>query len=477
MIQDYRVKLYSIERMRLRMLSGFMEMFFMKRNALIIGNSDYLYFRQIRSCVCDADVMESDFNTLLFNKVICCKNLVTSAMRDTIDDFSTNYECDSLNVIYFSGHGFNINGEDYIVATNANTSNPELNSLSIRSIIGKYTGVHAYVILIVDACRIFDGDVSRNFCGTNMQKDVMIAYSTQIGKEAFGSTGKKLSPFTSAIHSNILKTNLTINSLFQKVRGQLNNDKYVQMSCEISTMAQEIPLTYDYVDKTDEDIYNFVMSSQNGSSLEAAIKASELFNRGYIDIMYSFQKVQRKQLFQWKCPIYLAEAESKSLEFKNLTEMSTVKCVNHRFYYKDKEIRIGDIPLLPSSLSYQKPLKALNVSIKIFARRNSGKIEIIIHSNLPVGFTLIVTFPNKCTFSRYVPVTGKDTIIEMDEIDIGVENDSFVIDISSVSILESSNLVPVVGKYGRNLTGNFIEFSSIWGNQVQFQKNIVLQER
>jgi len=291
------------------------------------------------------------------------------------------------------------------------------------------------------------------------------------------SNRKKLSPFTNAIHSNILKTNLTINSLFQIVRGQLNNDKYVQMSCEISMMTQDIHFTYDYVDKTDKDIYDFVMDSKNGSSLEAAIKASELFNRGYLDIMYSFQKVQSKQLFEWKCPIYLSEAESKFLEFKNLTEMRNVKCVNHRFYYKDKEIRIGEIPLLPSSFSYQKPLKELNVSIKIFAIRNNGKIEIIIRSNLPVGFTLIVTFPQKSTFSRFVPVTGKDTIIEMDEIDLSVENDSFVIDISSVSILENSNLIPVVGKHGRNLKSNFIKFSSIWGNQVQFQKNIVLQER
>ena len=446
----------------------------MKRNALIIGNSNYLYFKEIRSCVHDADVMVSDFKDLLFNKVIPYKNLDASAMRDALDDFLANYECDSLNVIYFSGHGFNISGDDYIVGTTANTSNPELNSISIRSIIEKYAGVHAYVILIVDACRVFDDDVAQNFCGTNMQKDVLIAYSTQIGKKAFGASGKNLSPFTGAIHANILKTNLTINSLFQTVRGKLNNDKYVQMSCEISTMTQDIPLTYDYVDKTDKDIYDFIMNSQNGSSLEAAIKASELFNRGYLDIMYSFQKVQSKQLFEWKCPMYFSEAQSKSLEFKNLTEMSSVKCIDHRFHYKDKEIRIGEIPLLPSSFSYQKPLIALVVSIRISARRNNGKIEIIIRSNLPVGFTLIVTFPNKSTFSRFVPVTGKDTIIDMDEIDIGVVNDSFVIDISSVSILDSCDLIPIVGTHGRNLTGNFIEFSSIWGNQVQFQKNVVL---
>jgi hypothetical protein len=448
----------------------------MKRNALIIGNSDYYYLQPIRSCVYDADAMEGDFNTLSFNKVKCYKNLNISAMQDALDDFSANYECDSLNVIYFSGHGSNINGEDYIVAINANTLNLELNFISIRSIIDKYAGIHAYVILIVDACRAFDCDAPQNFRGTNMQKDVMISYSTQIGEVAFGAAGKNLSPFTSAIHSNILKTNLTINSLFQIVRGQLNNDKYVQMSCEVSTMTIDIPLTYDFVSETDEDIYNFVMDTKNGSPLDAAIKASELFNKGYIDIMYSFQKVQSKQLFEWKCPEYFIEAESKCLEFHKLTEMNDVKCVDHRFYYKNKEIRIGEIPLLPSSLSYQKPLKVIDVHIKVSARKNNDKIEIIIRSNLPLRFMLLVTFPNKSILSRFVPIEGKDTIIDIDEIDIGVVNDSFLIDISSVSILENSDLISVVGKHGRNLSGNFIEFSRIWGNQVKFQKNIVLQK-
>lgn len=446
----------------------------MNRNALIIGNSNYFYLRPIKSCVYDADAMESDFSMLSFNKLKCYKNLDFKGMQDALDAFSENYECDSLNVIYFSGHGFNINGEDYIVSINASTSNLESNSISIRSIINKYMGVHAYVILIIDACRTFDKDSPQNFCGTNMPKDVMIAYSTQIGKVAFGATRKNLSPFTNAIHSNILKTNLTISSLFQIVRGQLNNDKYGQMSCEVSTMTLDIPLTYDFVDKTDEDIYNFVMDKKNGSPLDAAIKASDLFNKGYLDIMYSFQKVQSKQLFEWKCPEYFIEAESKCLEFLKLVEMTDVKCMDHRFYYKNKEIRLGELPLLPSSLSYQKPLSEFDVHIKVSASKCKDKIKVVIRSNLPLEFMLIVTFPNKSLNSRFVPIQGRDTIIEMNESDIGIVNDSFLINISSVSILENCDLIPVVGKHGRNLYGNFIEFSRIWGNQVKFQKNIVL---
>lgn len=461
------------------------EVFLVKRNALIIGNREYSYYSELNSCVNDVDAMRSDFETLSFENVVPRKNLSIVDMRRAFDDFSADYECDSLNVIYFSGHGHNVKGKDCIIAIDANDSNVETHSIKICDIIEKYSSVHSYLVLIIDACRNFDRNSknnSKNFSGISIHKDVLIAYSTQIGEVAFCGEGKNLSPFTKAIHSNILKTNLTINSLFQTVREQLNNDKYVQMSCEISTMTRDIPLTYEYVNKSDEDIYNFIMnhssySSHDSAFLKACIKATEVFDKGYLDIMCSWQKVENKQRSEWKSgPIYFPEEEYKSNEFKRLTEMSAIKCVEHRFYYKDDEIRIGEIPSLPKSLSEKMPKNGseLKVSLEVSAERKNTKIKIIIDSNLPIGFTLLVSFPNgKSTHNHHTPITGKNTIIEMDEINVGLKDDSFVINISSCSILANDPLIPIVGEQGRNLTGN-IKFSSIWGKQVKFEKTLVL---
>lgn len=448
----------------------------MKRKALIIGNSEYVNFRKIKSCINDANAMESDFNTLLFNHVVCYRNLTGANIEKAIDDFSNNYECDSLNVIYFSGHGNNINGQDYIIGTNATLDEPHKNSVSIQRILNKYSGMKSYLLIIIDACRVFEGTSNNNFNGISMQKDVMIAYSTQIGKEAFGAGGKNLSPFTEAIHNNILKANLTMSNLFQLVRGQLNNDKYVQMSCEISTMTVDMPLTYEFVDKTDINIREFIMDVRNGTCLEAAIKATKLFDRGYLDVMYSFHKVGNKQLFEWKCPMYFTEAECKSMEFRQLTEMSNVIKQNHRFYYKNEEIRIGEVPLLPSSLAYQEPITPLSVKLKISAKRDNGKIEIKVCTNLPKGFVLIVSFPNsKIRGSQFLKIDGIDTVVKYDENEICVKDNEFLMQLSSVSISENSELIPVVGKNGRNLMGKYIEFSNLFGNQVQFFQTILIQ--
>jgi hypothetical protein len=420
--------------------------------------------------------MKADFESLRFNKIVCEKNLIVSRMHQIIEDFTSNYECDSLNVIYFSGHGFNFKGNDYIMAIDTIKSNSENYSISIQSIVEKYSGMHAYLILIIDACRTFDGE-KQSFRGVNMPKDVMIAYSSQIGKESFGTGPRGLSPFTKAIHSNILKANLSINSLFQIVRQQLSNDKYVQMSCEVSTMTQDIALTYSFVSYDDKEIYNFVKDSNNGTVLEAAIKASELYNLGYLDIMYAFDKVTCQHLHEYGFPEFLTEDEYKTLDFEELTKMVNIKYDNYRFYYKDKEIRLGEIPLMPMSLDCKKPIDALKVRINVKAERyyGTGKIKIKIHSNLPSGFDLLVSFPNESTYSHTIQVTYPDTFFEVDENGIGLINDKFIIKISSVSILGKSNLIPILGKQGRNLDGKYVVYSEVNGKQIQFSGCIKLR--
>lgn len=219
-------------------------------------------------------------------------------MKEAIDRFSENYECDSLNVIYFSGHGFNYNGIDYITGTNAKIESEHLyNALSLKYILSRYQGLHAYVVLIIDACRSFEGELKQSFLGIEMPKDTLIAYATQIGQEAFAGKKYNLSPFSKAIHNNILRSDLTFNEVFQFVRGDLANDKYVQVSCEVSTLTEEIPITCAYVSASDEEIYNFLMDTNNGTYMEAALKACDLYNRSYLDVLYSFSKVSYKKMY------------------------------------------------------------------------------------------------------------------------------------------------------------------------------------
>ncbi len=380
----------------------------MNRNVLIIGNSNYYNLKKIKSCVFDANIIEKDFELLCFHKIKMITDVNFNDMKKAIDDFSSKYECDSLNVIYFSGHGFNCNVQDYITGTDSAINNYVIiNAISLKYIIERNNSAHAYVVLILDACRDFKNKSQKPFVEIEIQKDVLIAYATQIGKEAYGTNKRNLSPFTKAIHNNILKSNLSFNNLFQYLRGQLDNDKYVQMSCEISTLTQTIPLTCEYIDSTDEEIYSFLMDKNNGTYMEAMMKAIDFFNKSFLDILYSFAKVNYKSGYK-KYPLpLLFEEQQKTFDFKNLPEQLHIEYKDYRWFYKEKEIRIGDLPTLPHSMAYQKPITPINVKLKISATQDNERIKIIFDTNLPCGFILLVRFPLKETHSEYITINNK----------------------------------------------------------------------
>lgn len=430
------------------------------------------------SCFYDSLAMVRDFRDLRFHKVRHYENCDYSNLKQAIDDFSQGYECDSLNVIYFSGHGFNINGTDYIAATNSNIIDSKVeNAISLKYILDQFKGLHSYVVLILDACRTFQNNDILPFMGLELPKDVLIAYATQIGKEAFGVSGRGLSPFTNSIHNNILRSELSFNNVFQSVRGQLNNDKYVQMSCEISTLTEVIPLTYPYVDFSDEVIYEFLMNRNNGTFMEAMMTACDLFDRSFLDLSYAFAKVSYKKLYMMDvaAPL-LSEAEQKNFDYDGLPRFGA-EFKNYRWYFREKEIRIGDLPRLPHSMSYQRPLEPLIVSIRLTAKREDDFVIINFRTNLPVGFVLMVSFPVKSAYSRLIEITGKNTIyrIHHSEIDIGHDN-SFLVSISSARINNTNPTAASVGENGRNLVGELVEFSSIIGNVIRYEKRITLDE-
>lgn len=465
-----------------------MERQLMKRNVLVIGNSDYLYLDKITSCIYDAEKIYENFKLLSFHNNTKITDVSFADMKDKIDAFSDNYACDSLNIIYFSGHGFSYNGENYITGTNAKSDNTIIdNSISINYIFERYKERHAYIVLIVDACRKIHNDtlnINPSFSDIKIHRDVLIAYATQYGEIASGENRRRLSPFTKAICNNMLKSELLLNNLFQKVRGELINDKYVQLSCEISTLTQEIPLTCAYVDATDEAIYEFVINKRHGSTIEAVLNACDIFDRSYLDIYYSISKVSYKKMYK-KCAVpLLSKLEENAFCFNNLIQSSKNKSMgitydNFRWYYKGRNIRVGEIPPLPYSMAPKKPIKGkeLNVNIKCKVKKLDDKIKIeILTKKLPNDFPLHISLsPNGFSSSHKVMNQKVNLIFDESELTLSQDNKLFI-GISSPLINESSkNIFDIVGEYGRNLCGNWVEFSNIIGNQIKYEQYIDIE--
>ena len=88
------------------------------RVALVIGNSKYVYAPTLPNPASDARLMAEVLRKAQFN-VIEGVDLDYAGMRDRLNKFTeAAYEADTA-LIYYAGHGMQVNGRNYLVPVDA----------------------------------------------------------------------------------------------------------------------------------------------------------------------------------------------------------------------------------------------------------------------------------------------------------------------------------------------------------------------
>ena len=82
--------------------------------ALIIANSDYQFQSKLLSCKKDCNDMEVKLKELNFD-VLCYSDTSRSDMLQAIAEFVKLADYYSVLVVYYTGHGVQIDGENYFV--------------------------------------------------------------------------------------------------------------------------------------------------------------------------------------------------------------------------------------------------------------------------------------------------------------------------------------------------------------------------
>src|SRR5688500_1001912 len=96
---------------------------FGKRLALVIGNSEYRSVYPLPNAVNDSHAVAKVLNRLGF-EVSSLDNAGQEEFRKAIDDFSRKAEGSDATVFYYSGHGFQLRGANYLVPTDAGLATP-----------------------------------------------------------------------------------------------------------------------------------------------------------------------------------------------------------------------------------------------------------------------------------------------------------------------------------------------------------------
>lgn len=198
------------------------------RVALVIGNSEYIEFGQLRNPVNDMMLMAQTLRSLGF-EVTERADADQAAMKRAIQEFGQRLERsgpDTVGLFYYAGHGVQISGANYLIPLNANISREpdvEIEAVNLDWVLAQMEHARNRMnILILDACR--NNPLSRSFRSSEQglgrmdaPRGTLIAYATAPGSVSFDGEGQN-SPYTEALAATILEPGLVIESAFRKVR-------------------------------------------------------------------------------------------------------------------------------------------------------------------------------------------------------------------------------------------------------------------
>lgn len=195
------------------------------RLALVIGNSDYPT-APLRNPVNDADEIARKLQELGFT-VTLLTNVGLRPMERAVVKFGKQLkETGGVGLFYYAGHGVQVNGENYLVPTDARLEEEEdvrIETIDVDLVTGVMLNANNGLNLIVlDACRSnpfgrrFRGG-PRGLAAIDAAQGTLIAYATSPGSEAADGEGNH-GIYTEALLQALSEPGLKVEEMFKRVR-------------------------------------------------------------------------------------------------------------------------------------------------------------------------------------------------------------------------------------------------------------------
>ena len=208
-----------------------------KRVALLIGNSAYEHAGSLRNPVSDATAIGRSLDELDF-EVILATDLTIGDMHGAISKFGRALKNADVGLIFYAGHGLQIDGRNYLVPVDAQIQDQAdafIELINLDRILAVMEASVPTRLVFLDACR--DNPLTRRLrsaasSGTrstsvgeglaelDASDGTFIAYATAPGEVAEDGRGRN-SPFTTALLEHMAKPGLEIRQILTRVRADV----------------------------------------------------------------------------------------------------------------------------------------------------------------------------------------------------------------------------------------------------------------
>ncbi len=205
-----------------------------RRVALVIGNSAYAAAASLKNPSNDAKAVAGSLTRLGFD-VISVIDSNHDQMRRNIRDFVDRLDPEGVSLLFYAGHGLQVNGQNYLVPIDAELKSEtdlEFATINLDFVLTLMKNASKTQIVLLDACR--DNPMARSLRPTTRSSGAsaglarpkvsaegqFIAFATEPDKVALDGNGLN-SPFTTALLRNLERPGVEISELMTDVRREV----------------------------------------------------------------------------------------------------------------------------------------------------------------------------------------------------------------------------------------------------------------
>jgi hypothetical protein len=206
-----------------------------KRVALVIGNSAYENVARLGNPANDVIAMTATLKEAGFDVVDSRRNLKIADMRSAFRDFSDRSRDADVAVVYYAGHGIEVDGTNYLIPVDAALER-DLDvydeAFPLDQVLVTIEPAKQLRLVILDACRdnpfakTMKRTIGSRAVGRGLAKveptspNTLIAFASKAGSTASDGDSKN-SPFTSALVKHIATPGLDVRRAFGFVRDEV----------------------------------------------------------------------------------------------------------------------------------------------------------------------------------------------------------------------------------------------------------------
>lgn len=217
------------------------------RIALVIGNSAYRNVPALTNPGRDANAVAAALRASGFRTVQLQSDLTRETLTTALHKFASEADRADWAVVYYAGHGIEVNGTNYLIPTDATLAidrDVEFEAVPLDRVMSAVGGAKRLRLVLLDACRdnpfankmkrsVGTRSVGRGLASVEPEAGTLVVFAAKAGQVASDGTDGN-SPFVASLVKRMSTPGLEVRRLFDYVRDDVLD----------ATRRQQQPFSY-----------------------------------------------------------------------------------------------------------------------------------------------------------------------------------------------------------------------------------------